>query len=189
MILFLGPTGSGKSVQGKLLAERHGYTWISAGELLRELNDADIQELLSKGKLVPNHIVNKLVFDKLATFSTSEEENKVIFDGYPRTVSQAKALSQQEFNRLGHEPIEAVIDIEMTKEEIMNRLKFRNRDEDKPEVIEARLKLHEEKVKPLKKYYMDKGVPIEQIDGVGEVGEVHDRIEKKLEDLKVIGRF
>lgn len=189
MILFLGPTGSGKSVQGKLLADRHGYTWVSAGELLRDVNDLKIQDLLKQGKLVPDNFINQIVFDRLAQFGTSEEENKVIFDGYPRTISQAKALSAQEFNRLGHEPIEIVIDVKMTKEEIMKRLKLRQREEDTPEIIEKRLKIHNEKAKPLIDYYKSKNVPIEQVDGVGTVGQVHDRIEAKLEKHNIVESF
>jgi len=189
MILLLGPTGSGKSVQGKMLANRHGWAWLSAGELLRATNDPKVMELMRQGKLVPDGLTNQVVFDELAKFPTSEEERKVILDGFPRVAVQAEALTKHETERLGREPVDIVIDIKMTKKEILARLKLRGRMEDSPEVIEDRLKLHDKETQPLKDYYEKNGVPIETVDGVGTVGEVHDRIETKLEQYKITGSF
>jgi adenylate kinase len=189
MIIFLGPTGSGKSTQGQLMAARHGWRWLSTGEVLRRTNDAEIKQRLLAGRMVPDEITNRLVAAEIAKSQTATEERKIILDGYPRSVAQAKVLSQHEFDRLGREPVDIVVDIKMTKAEILKRLALRGRMEDNPQVIESRLKLHDEQAKPLKDYYLGIGVPVVEIDGVGTVGVVHDRIESALEQHKITGTF
>jgi adenylate kinase len=189
MILLLGPTGGGKSVQGTMLGDRHHWRWLSTGELLRGTNDPEILNDVKIGKMISDEVVNKLVFAEIADNFSAGEERKIILDGYPREVKQAEALSRHEFDRLGREPVDIVIDVRMTKKEIMKRLALRGRVEDSPEIIESRLKLHDEQTQPLKDYYKSLGVPVSEVDGVGSVGEVHDRIEKILEDRKVVGAF
>ncbi|MDR1196787.1 MAG: nucleoside monophosphate kinase [Candidatus Nomurabacteria bacterium] len=189
MILLLGPTGSGKTVQGQMLADRHGWVWISAGNLLREVNDPAINQMMLKGIMIPHDTINKLVFERIAKSKTASEERKFILDGYPREAEQAATLTKFEFDRTGREPIDIVIDLRITKEEIAKRLSLRGRAEDSPKVIADRLKLHDKQTKEIKDYYSALNVPIVTIDGVGTVGEVHDRIEKVLEDRQVLGAF
>ena len=61
MIVFLGPAGAGKSTQGKLLASRHDWLWLSAGQLLRDSHDAELEQIMNKGELVPFEKVNSIV--------------------------------------------------------------------------------------------------------------------------------
>ena len=189
MIILFGPTGSGKSVQGQLLAARHGWRWISAGQLLRDSHDPRVYKYMLKGKLAPNKFTNQLVFDEIDKVRTSGEERKHILDGFPRDLSQAKALVEHEIEHTGKPMIDIVIVINMTNAEVLRRLKIRGRMEDNPETIAYRLKTFHEQVEPVVEYLASLNVPIEHVDGVGTVGEVHDRIEKVLEAHGVVGAF
>jgi adenylate kinase len=189
MIVLFGPTGSGKSVQGKLMAERHGWRWLSAGELLRAANDSDITKRQKAGQMIPDDIVNAVVFAEIDKIPTASEERKIVLDGYPRHLQQAEALSRHELDRLGREPVDIIIDIHMTRREIFRRLELRGRMEDDLATIKKRLRTHTTQTRVIKKYYRKLGVPIVRIDGVGTVGQVHDRIEQKLELHRVIGEF
>jgi adenylate kinase len=61
MIILIGPAGAGKSTQGQLLAERLGWNWMSAGQLLREANNPELLKIMNDGVLVPSHFVNELM--------------------------------------------------------------------------------------------------------------------------------
>lgn len=189
MIIFIGPTGSGKSMQAQLMAVRHDWRWLSAGQLLRDTRDPKIYKYMRAGKMLPHKIMNKIMFNEIDKTKTSSEERKHILDGYPREVAQVKALVQHEINHCGKHQIDIVIVIDMTKTEIMKRLLLRGRLEDDNETIEHRLELYAEQTKPILEYFTEIGVPIEHINGVGKVGEVHDRIETVLEDYKIVGAF
>jgi len=189
MIIFIGPTGSGKSMQAQLMAVRHGWRWLSAGQLLRDTRDPKIYKYMRAGKMLPHKIVDKIMFAEIDKTKTSEEERKHILDGYPRDVDQAKALVKHEINHCGKPQIDIIIVIDMTTAEIMKRLSLRGRLEDDTDTIKQRLKLYIEQTAPILEYFKEIGVPIERVNGVGKVGAVHDRIEKVLEDKKIVGAF
>ena len=63
MILFFGPPGSGKSVQGQLLVERNGWEWISTGDLFRNSKDPEVLERMTSGELIDDHLTNKVLGD------------------------------------------------------------------------------------------------------------------------------
>jgi adenylate kinase len=96
-LILLGPPGSGKGTQAKLLSERRGLVHISTGDMLREavrlsrpagLRAADY---MAKGLLVPDDVVNEIIND---LFSGERRPEKFVMDGYPRTVAQAEAFDQ-----------------------------------------------------------------------------------------------
>ncbi|GHU08383.1 adenylate kinase [Alphaproteobacteria bacterium] len=180
MIILFGPAGSGKSTQGQMLATRHGLTWISTGELFRQTKDPEILSILKSGQLVSDDIVNKMVFAKLAEIGT----DKVILDGYPRNLDQAKTL----VGKLGTDKINVVTVLDMTEEEIMNRLALRGRMEDDADTIRKRLAQYNETTNQILDYLTSEGVSIEHVNGVGEVGVIHDQVEAAIEKHG-IGRF
>lgn len=189
MIIFIGPTGSGKSMQGQLMAVRHGWRWLSAGQLLRDTRDPKIYKYMRSGKMLPHKISNKIMFAEIDKVKTSGEERKHILDGYPRDIEQAKALVEHEINHCGKPQIDAVIVINVTEKEIFKRLLLRGRMEDSQATITYRLKLYAEQTEPILDYFRSINVPIDHINGVGTVGEVHDRIQKVLEVRNVVGEF
>ena len=185
MIIFFGPAGSGKSMQGQILAARHGWRWISSGQVFREMADPEILTQLRTGELIPDETTNKLMFKKIDVANMCSDIDRVILDGYPRTVEQAKALTDHEMERCGANGISMCIVMEVPRDEIMKRLSKRGRLEDEPESIERRLQLHRAEIYPLLDFFNDLKVPIAHIDGVGTVGEVHDRIEAELVSYKI----
>ncbi len=182
MIVFFGPAGAGKSVQGQILAAREGWRWISAGQLLRDTRDMDIIESMQTGQLVDSQKVNELMTDAI---KRSKDVNNVILDGYPREMTQAKWLVEKSAHH-GRD-IKLVIVLEVPKSELLERLKVRGRVDDTPDAIDERLKIYRTEIYPILTYLTKEGAPVVHIDGVGKVGQVHDRIVEELQAYGLIG--
>lgn len=175
MIIFFGPAGAGKSVQGQILSARHGWRWLSAGQLLRDTHDAELIREMQTGVLVSEERVNTIMKEAL---KNAKDLDHVILDGFPRQLTQAKWLvdTQPEHER----SVSMIVVLEVPKAEILNRLRVRGRVDDKPEVIEERLLIYRKEIYPILDYFTDKKVYITHVDGTGTVGQVHDRIEAEL---------
>ncbi|MCL1876483.1 nucleoside monophosphate kinase [Candidatus Saccharibacteria bacterium] len=186
MIIFFGPTGSGKSMQGQILAARHGWRWLSSGQMFRDYADHEVFKIMKSGELVPDEITNKVVFKSLDKANTCGDVERVILDGYPRTVDQAKALTEHEQERCGKNGVSMCIVLEVPRDEIVRRLTKRGRLEDEPESVERRLQIHRSEIYPLLNFFNELEIPIVHIDGLGSVGEIHDRIETELESYGIV---
>lgn len=175
MIIIFGPAGAGKSVQGQILSARHGWRWLSAGQLLRDSRDPEIIKEMNSGDLIDENKMNEIL--KTALMNASDID-KVVLDGYPRQLGQAEWLVQTEPE---HErSIKMVVVLEVQKTEIMRRLKVRGRADDTPTAIEKRLQMYRQEIYPILDYFNDMGIYITHLDGTGTVGQVHDRIEEEL---------
>lgn len=176
MIIFFGPAGSGKSVQGQLLAARNGWRWLSSGQLLRDTHDMELIREMQTGKLVSPEKVSDLMVDAL---KRAKNIDRVILDGFPRQLSQAKRLieTQPEHER----SIALVIVLEVPKSELLKRIEVRGRLDDTPEAVDERLKIYRTEIYPILTYLTEQGVHIAHIDGTGRVGQIHDRIMEELE--------
>ncbi|MDD7760855.1 MAG: adenylate kinase, partial [Bacteroidales bacterium] len=128
-IVIFGAPGSGKGTQSEKLTDRYGLYHISTGEVLRE-HIAQGTELgiiadkfISEGKLIPD----ELVVDMLAKILDNTEEAKrgVIFDGFPRTINQAKALKTLLAERGAQ--VDAVIGLDVDENELIDRLILRGK--------------------------------------------------------------
>ncbi len=173
MILLFGPTGAGKSVQGKMLAARKGWQWISTGELLRQNADDQTIEMLKTGELISDNIIYK-VFEKAIGDIYSNGDSNFIIDGFPRNKNQAEWFS--DYIKKSGKQIDIVVVLEVPDSEIMTRLEKRNRMEDTPETIMRRMNIYRQKMYPVLGILADAGARIVHLDGTGTVGEVHDRI-------------
>jgi adenylate kinase len=171
MIVFFGPAGAGKSVQGQLLAARNNWRWLSSGQLLRDTHDIELIKEMQTGKLVTPEKVNELMGDAL---KRSKNVDRVILDGYPRQLSQAKWLiaSQPDHDR----SIQLVIVLEVPRSELLKRIEVRGRIDDTPEAVDERLRIYRTEIYPILTYLTEQGVNVAHIDGNGTVGQVHDRI-------------
>jgi len=175
MIVFFGPAGAGKSVQGQLLAARMNWRWLSAGQVLRDSHDMAIQKELTSGQLVAHDTVTKVMGEAI---SRATNVDRLILDGFPRKLEQAQWLidSQPEHNRA----VAMVIVLEVPRDELLKRLEIRGRADDTPEAIDQRLTIYRQEMYPILNFFTEQNIPIAHIEGVGTVGQVHDRIVAEL---------
>lgn len=176
MVVFFGPPGAGKSVQGQLLAARHGWRWLSTGQLLRDSHNLKLQEIMNRGELVSDEDIDHVID---AALEQARDIENIILDGFPRKIEQAKWLidNLSRYNR----QIGAVISLEVSAKELYSRLHIRGRLDDTPENIAKRTKDYGDKTKPVIDYLAEHGACVQEVDGEGTVGTVHDRVELALE--------
>ncbi|OEU59532.1 MAG: adenylate kinase [Desulfuromonadales bacterium C00003094] len=203
-VILLGPPGSGKGTQAKLLAERLKIPHISTGDILRAAKGTELgdqaAEYMNRGELVPDTVLIAMIRDRL---SQQDCAAGCILDGYPRTIPQADALSDilAELNR----EIKTVLDIEVPDDRLITRLSARRvcacgatyqltfnppqlegvcdlcggalyqRDDDTEESVRNRLLVYKRETQPLIDYYRSRGLLV-AIDGTGGIAEIADEI-------------
>lgn len=182
MIVFFGPAGAGKSMQGQMLAARHHWRWLSTGQLLRDTRHPEILESQQTGQLVSDELICQVLDQALEKAQGIEQ---IIIDGFPRNTDQAKWLIEEQ-DRLGRK-IDLAIVLEVPRAEITERLRVRGRADDTPDVIDNRLNIYHKEIYPILNLFSEYDIPITHVHGVGTVGQVHDAIEAELEDRKVVG--
>lgn len=187
LVLF-GPPGAGKGTQAEFLSKTYKLIHLSTGDILREEIAAgtklgkEVKEIICTGELVPDSMVIDLIQNKL---DKNPNANGFLFDGFPRTVTQAEALD----NLLIHygRYISAMLSLEVNKEELINRLINRGitsgRDDDSNlAIIENRIEVYNEKTAPLINYFRNTG-KYESIDGIGTIEEITGRLQACIERL------
>lgn len=176
MIVFFGPAGAGKSIQGQILAARQNWRWLSMGQILRDVHDDEINSFLQRGELISSAITNRIMGEAI---QKAGDIDRIILDGFPRQIEQAQWLieSQPEHGRA----IDLVVVLEVPREELLKRLSIRGRADDTPEAIDNRLRDYRQVMYPILGYFTDQHIPVVHVDGVGTVGEIHDRIFAELD--------
>ncbi len=177
MIVFFGPAGAGKSVQGQILAARQGWRWLSAGQILRDAHDPELLQMMHEGKLVPHGVITRIMGEAI---SKAGDIDQVILDGFPREMPQAEWLVNSKTDH-GRD-IGVVIVLEVPREELLRRLAIRGRADDTPEAIDQRLAIYRQEMYPILGLFSEQHIPVVHIDGVGTVGEIHDRIYAELQN-------
>ena len=177
MIVFFGPAGAGKSVQGQILAARQGWRWLSAGQILRDAHDPELLQMMHEGKLVPHEVITRIMGEAI---SKAGDIDQVILDGVPREMPQAEWLVNSKTDH-GRD-IGVVIVLEVPREELLRRLAIRGRADDTPEAIDQRLAIYRQEMYPILGLFSEQHIPVVHIDGVGTVGEIHDRIYAELQN-------
>ena len=206
-IILLGPPGSGKGTQAKMLMEIYTIPQISTGDILRAAvaNQTALgkqaKECMNRGALVPDELVVKIVEERLKERDCGRG---FILDGFPRTVAQAEALDRLNIK------IEAAVNVAVGNDELMKRLTGRRtcrtcgamyhiyfnpprrdgvcdtcngelyqRDDDKEETIQTRLVVYAQQTNPLISWYQKKN-SVYSVDGIGTVQEIFGRITEAL---------
>ena len=180
-IILFGPPGAGKGTQSKYLANKLKAFQISTGDLLREeikknsdIGNAIINDM-TDGKFISDDIVNKLIENLV---SDPQKKNKLIFDGYPRSLSQAKNL--EELLKNSNQSIDLILFLNVDKETILKRLKKRkiieNRSDDDTNTIIRRYEKYMETTKPVLNFY-SKNPNFKEIDGGLEIEEITRKID------------
>ncbi len=171
MIVLMGVAGAGKSMQGRLFADEHGYAWISTGELFRLLVTGERRQQMLEGKLLSDDEVIAMV-DK--SFKLIDLHEEFLLDGFPRTKVQAEWLLDQV--KSGRVKLSAVFNLVATREVVKKRLLNRGRPDDTEMAIERRFAEHETITLPIVGYLKDSGAKVYDIDGDQDPITVHDQI-------------
>ena len=180
-IILFGPPGAGKGTQAKYLVKKLSNFQISTGDILREeiKKNSDIGkkiiDVMNDGRFVSDDIVNELlekqVFDPI-------KKNKLIFDGYPRSINQAKNLDML-LDR-SNQSIDYVFFLNVNKETIIKRIKKRKimekRLDDELDTILKRYDTYMETTKPVLDFY-SKNPYFHEIDGSAEIDEITNKID------------
>lgn len=189
LVIFGGP-GSGKGTQSERLINEYGLHHISTGELLRkhiaegtELGKT-ANEYISQGHLIPDDLMIRVLEDVLD--SNPEQTAKgVIFDGFPRTIDQAKSLNDM-LARRGTK-VNAVVGLEVDDDALIKRMLLRGqqsgRADDNPDTIKERLNVYHNQTSPLREFYLSEG-KYNAIDGNGTVDNVFNSIKEAIDKIK-----
>jgi adenylate kinase len=180
-IVLFGPPGAGKGTQAEYLKKSYDLIHLSTGDLLRNEIAAgtklgkEAKTFMDKGELLPDEVVIGMIENKL---EANKNANGFIFDGFPRTVDQAKALD--ELLNSKKSPITVMLSLEVEKLELINRLLSRGKisgraDDQDATIIENRISVYDEKTAPLIEYYKKQN-KYYGINGMGTIDEITGRL-------------
>ena len=168
MIILFGLAGSGKGTQGKALSEIFGWKWLSVGRVIRD--SGEYKDIIDSGILIPDADVIQLMNKQIA--KAEAEGFDLILDGYPRSLPQATYMMDHMSDK-----IDGAIILDVPKDELIERLTLRGRDDDKErQSIERRFQIFEQNIQSIIPLFEAHHIPVEHIDGVGPVGTVTGRL-------------
>jgi len=177
MIILTGVAGSGKSSQGKILADEHGYAWISTGEILRVLVTGKRRQEMLQGKLLSDDEMIAIL-DKI--FELIDVDQEFVLDGFPRTIPQADWLLEQVHKK--RFKLSGVVHLQASEQVVHDRLMGRGRVDDTEEAIKKRFDEYRAVTVPIIEHFRREGVPVCDIDASQESRVVHDTILKCIDD-------
>ncbi|MCD6530968.1 adenylate kinase [bacterium] len=217
-IVLFGPPGAGKGTYGRKLSQWLGIPVVATGDMLRaaiekgtELGER-VKKYVYAGELVPDDIMREVVKQAL---DSDAAKDGVIFDGFPRTLQQAKMLEELLSERGAH--IDLIIELNASDDVIIERLSSRRvcpkcgavynlrtnppkddnkcdvcgtplvqRDDDKPETIKFRLDVYHRQTAPLLEYFRQQPVNYLVISTEGTIGEGEKRLREELFNLGIL---
>ena len=187
-IVFIGPPGAGKGTQCKRLVQYLAIPQLSTGEMLRAAKTLDTPlghtaaQFMDHGRLVPDDLTVQIVVQRLAL---PDCQNGCLFDGFPRTLEQARALDA-ELNRHGA-AVTVALELRVDEKEVTRRMveraKVERRDDDTPATILERMSVFRIQTSPIVNYYRQRGL-LESIDAMGTPDEVFQRIRASVDRFK-----
>jgi len=174
LFLIFGGPGAGKGTQASLLSQSLGVPHISSGELLREHQRRDAQNVMSSGELLPDDLVTRVVFARL---EQPDAAQGAILDGYPRTVAQARALDAWLEQRGG--TMRAAFYLDVPPDELVARIVGRressHRGDDDAAVAERRVEIFNREMPPILEHYAAHG-QLYRINGAQPVDQIQQQI-------------
>ncbi|TMC37263.1 MAG: adenylate kinase [Chloroflexi bacterium] len=184
-IIFMGPPGSGKGTQAQKLVRENGWVQLSTGDLFRSHIEAAtelgkrVKPILDAGTYVPDDITVEMVRQRLRDIP---KETRIVFDGFPRTIDQAKAIDRL-LSEVGR-GLDGVIYLDVPRNELIARVitrgKREGRSDDTARVIVKRLDVYEQNTRPLIDHYKQRGM-LREVDGTGTVEEIATRLSEAAE--------
>jgi adenylate kinase len=187
--LIFGPPGSGKGTQAARVEDEFKLSHLSTGDILRGevARGSDIgkeaERIMRAGDLVPDDLIIRIVQGILRDPNVSSE---VLLDGFPRTLEQAKALDEM-LAQEGHKVdfvIAFIVPEDLLVERLLHRAAVEGRADDTREAITERMHEYRTLTEKVLDHYRKRGTRVFEIDGVGEVHEVFERIRKALRDTE-----
>tara|TARA_B100000700_G_scaffold316526_1_gene406247 strand:- start:386 stop:958 length:573 start_codon:yes stop_codon:yes gene_type:complete len=187
-IIIFGPPGAGKGTQSKFIVNKYNLYQLSTGELLRkEIKDktelgSKISSIINSGELVSDKIVGDLI-EKF--ISNENYKNKIIFDGYPRTLTQAKNLDNllKKYKQKVDIVLKLSVSLETVKKRILERQAQEKRADDNEEVAIKRYKTYEKSSEPVIDYYKQSNL-LKIVNGEAGISEINSEIRVLIDTIK-----
>ena len=187
-LVIFGPPGSGKGTQAKILQDKRGWPQLSTGDMLRAAIAAGselgkkCQAIMEAGELVPDDVVIGIIGER---YDQPDCEKGAIFDGFPRTIPQARALDS--LLKLRNKQIDLVIELKVDDKVLIDRVKARiaqsggvARADDTPETLQNRLTVYYQNTAPLLEFYKRQG-KLGTVDGMAPIGDVTKAIAEMID--------
>lgn len=186
IVIFNGIVGSGKSTQAKLFCKHNNFQYISTGDLYRNYDESslininEIDKIMKLGKLVSDEITNKLVRESMNRLTSMA----LVFDGYPRTLNQAKFLNSNIKNSNYY--IKTVFTLELDHDQAIDRIKKRNAgrvDDKTEEIINERILQFEKHKNYLHRFYLTENINEVIIDADNNIETIFSIIQEEYEKV------
>jgi adenylate kinase len=190
-VIVLGPPGAGKGTQSARLMQKHGIPQLSTGDMLRAAAAAgtpvgrQAKALMDAGSLVPDDVVLKIIAERIGQ---PDAVRGFILDGFPRTVTQAKALD--ELLAAKKMNLDSVIELKVDESALLGRIEKRAKEmaakgcavraDDNPEAFKTRLDAYRAQTAPVSAYYAQSG-RLKTVDGMAPIEAVSAAIDRATE--------
>ncbi len=186
-IVIFGPPGAGKGTQSKLIAKKYNLHQLSTGDLLRKeienktILGLKISSIINSGELVSDSIVEKLI-EKFV--SDDNYRQKLIFDGYPRNISQAQSLNNllKKYNQKIDIVLKLTVSLEIIKKRISNRQTEEKRSDDNEKTAVKRYQTYEKSTEPVIDFYKKSNL-LKVVNGEATIAEISDEISGIIETI------
>ena len=187
-LVIFGPPGAGKGTQSGYIVKKYNLFQISTGELLRnEIKNQtklgiEISSIINSGSLVSDEIVSNIIQKFI---SDKSYKDKLIFDGYPRNLAQARNLDN--LLKKNDQKIDIVlklsVSLETIKKRILERKTMEKRPDDNEEIAIKRYETYEKNIKPVIDFYKDTGL-LKIVNGEATISEINVEISELIESIK-----
>ena len=187
-LVIFGPPGAGKGTQSNFIVAKFNLYQLSTGELLRnEIQNKtklgqEIKSIMDTGNLVSNDIVSELIEKFISNINYN---NKIIFDGYPRNLIQAKNLDVllKKYNQKIDLALKLSVTLKTIKKRISERKLQEKRSDDVEEIAVKRFETYEKNINPVIDFYKQSKL-LKVINGEGSITQINNEISEIIEGIK-----